>query len=142
MFAPVEIDGYFYCDGGVYDNLPVKPLLNKCEKIIGVNISPIQEETKDMNLIDVASRSFQLTVNSTILNSVKRCDMFIEPEGVRKYGLLDSSHADDVYNAGYFSALAVLREKGEKFARIPNTFDKTLLKLTKMFRAKKESRLN
>ena len=64
VFKPVEIDGYKYVDGGILDNLPVEPLLEKCDKVIAVSISPL-EETDDLdNLLKISARTFQMSVNA------------------------------------------------------------------------------
>ena len=41
IFPKEKIDGYYYLDGGVVDNLPVKPLyqVEKCERIIVVHLT-------------------------------------------------------------------------------------------------------
>src|SRR6056297_3966536 len=48
IFSPVEINGQLYVDGGLLDNVPIKPLQEKCDKIIAVEIMPI-EKVKEIN---------------------------------------------------------------------------------------------
>jgi NTE family protein len=101
LFAPVEIDGLLYSDGGIMDNLPVAPLLKKCRKIIAISISPIQKIKKVDGLIEMAARTFQLSVNATIKGIEEKVNVFIEPEELTKFDILATSHADEMFEIGY-----------------------------------------
>ena len=101
LFSPVKIGKGLYADGGIMNNLPVEPLIGKCKKIIAVNISPLQTAVKIQNLIDAAARTFQLSVNATIKGIEDKCDLFIEPEKLSKFDLLNTSHVDEMFEIGY-----------------------------------------
>lgn len=101
LFSPVEIDGDLYADGGLLNNLPVEPLKDKCDIIIAVNIMPIEETRKLENLIDIAVRTFQLSVNRNQEQIKDTVDLFIQPEGLDKYNILDTQHADILFKLGY-----------------------------------------
>jgi NTE family protein len=101
LFAPVEIDGRIYSDGGLFDNVPVEPLKNQCRKIIAVNVSPINKTNKVKNLVQIASRTFHLSVNSTITGLKDNCDLIIEPPELEKFEILDAGKADEIYKVGY-----------------------------------------
>lgn len=101
LFSPVEMNNCLYADGGIFDNIPVKPLLGKCKKLIAVNISPIQHEEKLESLLQVAARAFQLSVNRSSTETRNQVDLFIEPEGLNQYDTLDADHADELFEIGY-----------------------------------------
>lgn len=101
LFSPVEMNGCQYVDGGVLNNLPIEPLLGKCEKIITINIHPVNETGKLKNLTQVAMRTFHLGVNKQIETVKKQSDLYIEPKELYKYDLLKSSKADEVFEIGY-----------------------------------------
>jgi len=101
LFAPVEIDGMLYLDGGLFDNLPVEPISNKCKRVIAVNVSPINKTDKLKNLIQISARTFHLSVNSTIKGVKDKCDLFIEPPELDKFEILDASKADEIFEVGY-----------------------------------------
>lgn len=101
LFSPVEIDGDLYVDGGLLDNLPVEPLKDKCDIIIAVNLMPIAE-TRDLdNLVEIAVRTFQLSVNRNQEEIKNTVDLFIQPEGLEEYNILDTKHADTLFKLGY-----------------------------------------
>jgi len=101
LFAPVEIDGKMYSDGGLFDNLPISPLLQKCDVIIAVNVSPVHKIKKFDNLVQVASRTFQLGIHSNIIRHKEKCSLFIEPTGLREFEILTRNHAQDIFELGY-----------------------------------------
>ncbi len=101
LFSPVEYNGYQYVDGGLFDNVPTEPLINMCEKVIAVNVNPVHEVKPLKSLKEVATRTFLLNVNATISKTDRKCDVFLEVPGIDKYEILDSSHADDLFQIGY-----------------------------------------
>jgi NTE family protein len=103
LFAPVEIDGQFYVDGGLMDNIPIEPIKNDCEQIIVVNIAPLNPREKFKNLIQIASRTFYMSVNANMNLVHKYATVFIEPEGIDQYDILSRSHADELFELGYNS---------------------------------------
>lgn len=103
LFAPVKIDGQFYVDGGLMDNIPIEPIKNDCERIIVVNIAPLNPREKFRNLIQIASRTFYMSVNANMNLIQKYASVFIEPEGIDKYDILTRTHADELYELGYNS---------------------------------------
>ncbi len=101
LFSPIRIGSDLYVDGGLFDNLPVYPLLGKCHKIIGVNVNPIHRKSDISGLIQVASRAFHLGVDNTIRESREHCDVIIEPGKLDEYDLLDFRDADKLFQIGY-----------------------------------------
>ncbi len=101
LFAPVEIDGQLYNDGGIFDNLPYKPLEKKCDHIIAIHISPIRPIKQLKNLAQVATRTFELSVNGHIKESRNDKRTIIAPKGIESFDLLDARYADKLYEIAY-----------------------------------------
>lgn len=106
LFSPVEINGQKYTDGGVIDNLPIKPLLSHCDIIIAVDVMAPEVISKIDNLHDVAIRTFQLSISSISKEMKKQCDMLIEPHGLDEFNILDVSHFDRIYKIGYYAVMS------------------------------------
>lgn len=102
LFAPVEIDGDLYVDGGVFDNIPIDPLLGYCEKIIAINVNPVENIESITNLIQVATRTFQLSVNSSLDDVRELVDLLIEPDGLESFDLLDITRSHELFDLGYY----------------------------------------
>ena len=108
LFSPVEIDGKSYVDGGLMDNIPINPIKNSCKKIIVSNISPINPKGKMKNLIQISTRTFYMSVNANLEEVRKQANIFIEHEGIDKYDILLRTHADELFELGYNSAIKAL----------------------------------
>ncbi len=101
LFSPIALSGGLYCDGGLLDNLPVTPLKGRCKHIIAVSISPVNELETISGILEIAARTFQLSVNHGIDKVKKSCKVFIEPAGLYQYDIMDTKHADEIFKLGY-----------------------------------------
>ncbi len=72
LFQPVKIDDISYVDGGVLDNLPVRPIENKCRILIGSFVNPIGYMEKVSGLINIAERTFMLSMSKEIYRKNKK----------------------------------------------------------------------
>lgn len=110
LFSPVEMNGNLYVDGGLMDNIPIYPLIDCCQNIIVVNISPINPKDKIKNLIQIATRTFYMSVKANMDEVKKHATLYIEPEGIDEYDILHRSHANELFDLGYKSTLEVLKQ--------------------------------
>jgi NTE family protein len=101
LFRPVVIDNKHYVDGGVLDNLPIKPIENRCRYIIGSFVNPTGYQENVTNLINIAERSFLLSMSKEVGEKAKKFDLFIAPLSLRNYKILDPEKAEEVYRVGY-----------------------------------------
>jgi NTE family protein len=105
LFKPVKIESQWYVDGGVTDNFPVFPLIDKCKELIGVDVYPLGTTTELKGLVNMALRSFHIGVNANLRSKQKIMDIFIEPEGLKNIGALDFSKRQEMYRMGYDEAI-------------------------------------
>ena len=103
LFSPVKLNNQLYVDGGLMDNIPIEPVKNDCENLIVINISPLNPKEKMKNLIQIASRTFYMSVNANVSEVHKYATLFIEPEGIDKFDILSLSHAQELFELGYIS---------------------------------------
>lgn len=108
LFSPVIIEGDSYVDGGLMDNIPIAPIKNDCEQIIVSNISPINPRAKMKNLVQIATRTFYMSVNANLKEVRKHATVFVEHDGIDKYDILLRTHADELFELGYKSAKKAL----------------------------------
>ncbi len=109
LFSPVKIDGNLYVDGGLMDNIPVEPIIPNCEQIIVSNISPINPKEKIKNLVEIATRTFYMSVNANIERVRKFASMYIEPEGIENYEFLSRTHANELFETGYNTTIKMVK---------------------------------
>lgn len=101
LFSPVKLGEHLYADGGVLDNLPVTPLQGKCDRIIALNVNGNEEIKRVGNIKGAALRVFEIIANRDRDIAKDSCDLLIEPPGLGKYKILDTSHADELFQIGY-----------------------------------------
>jgi len=112
IFSPVTIDRGVYADGGILDNFPVTPLIDICDPIIGVYISPITK-IKANNLrhsLNVLDRAIKINFLNGSLLKFSECDLLIQPDSLNKYGLFDKNGINEIFNIGYQTTLNALQK--------------------------------
>ena len=105
------MDETLYVDGGLLDNIPIEPIKHDCEQIIVSNISPINPTEKIKNLIEIAIRTFYMSVNANMKEVRKFASIYIEPDGIETYEILSRTHADELYELGYNSTMKILNQQ-------------------------------
>jgi len=110
LFRPVMINNVCYVDGGVLDNLPVKPIEKKCKILIGSFVNPVGYEEKVSGLISIAERTFMLSMSKEIIEKAKKFDLLVAPLELRNYKILDPEKADELFSIGYKATKAKLKE--------------------------------
>ena len=101
LFKPVIINDICYVDGGVLDNLPIKPIKNLCNLLIGSYVNPVGYEAKINGLVQIAERTFMLSMSKEVTEKSKYFNLFIAPLELRNYGILDPEKAEDLFKIGY-----------------------------------------
>lgn len=110
LFQPVIINNTYYVDGGVLDNLPVHPIENKCRFLFGSFVNPVGYLEKINGLIDIAERTFMLSLSKEILEKATKFDLFVAPPELQNYKILDPEKADELFSIGYNSTLEKLKD--------------------------------
>lgn len=116
VFTPMEIDGHYYVDGGLFKNFPVSVIRKECTKIIGVNVSPITAMEYKPSLKYMLERSFHYMSGSNTLLDRNLCDYLIESTGLLGYSMFDLEHVDEIYEMGYDLAKKYLEQNRDKLA--------------------------
>ncbi|MGB3465209.1 MAG: patatin-like phospholipase family protein [Cyclobacteriaceae bacterium] len=101
VFDPVMIDETYYIDGGILNNLPVEPVKDICDRIIGIHTNPVGITNGAINMKMLMERSLLLAINCNIEARKGLCDLFIEPTGLDKFGVFDIKKAKDIFEIGY-----------------------------------------
>lgn len=112
VFAPAEIDGHWYCDGGVIDNFPVETLVGHCDAILGVYASPLPriERRALKNSLAVSQRALEIAMYYNSKRKFHQCDLVLAPPGLSRYGTFDTKHLKEIMDIGYQAALDRMEE--------------------------------
>lgn len=101
LFDPVVMGEEIYVDGGLLDNLPVKPLVGHCDTLIGSHCNPITDQFEITNVKRVMERSMMLAISVNARQSKALCNVVIEPPELGKFSSLDTGSAQTIFEIGY-----------------------------------------
>ena len=108
MISPYVIDDKLYSDGGILNHFPTDLLQGKCDSIIGVYVSPVQNmEAKNLNSIKaVTYRALELLTANSNLYKFNHCDLIIEPKELTNFSTFETNKAkmDLIFESGYNEA--------------------------------------
>lgn len=111
LFTPKMIDGVRYVDGGVFKNFPVSTIREDCEKVIGINASPLVADEYKPTILNVASRSYHFMFKANIIADKELCDLLIEPVDMGNYETFDVDKGREIFELGYNTAKQFLDNK-------------------------------
>lgn len=112
LFEAQKFNEHYYLDGGIMDNLPIKPLLNECRNIIAVHVNPIGKIERISSPVHVGERAFHLAIGSQIHAKIEKVDLFIEPSELTEYGMLDLRKSREIFETGYSYTKEYLKNNG------------------------------
>ncbi|MBY0434214.1 MAG: patatin-like phospholipase family protein [Cyclobacteriaceae bacterium] len=101
VFNPMSFNGGLYVDGGLFDNLPVRPIKDKCDMIVGLHCNHISPDFDPNSLRTVIERSLLMAINANTQISKGMCDVFIEPQHMSRFGSFDIGKAQEIFEVGY-----------------------------------------
>ncbi len=101
VFQPVEYDGTILLDGGILNNFPLEPLVGKCERIIGVNVNSLSHKLEEIHMKDMLDRSFHFALSAQLREKADKCNVFIEPPDMSRFGMFDLGRMDEVFSFSY-----------------------------------------
>lgn len=101
VFDPVHFNDHLYVDGGLLDNLPAKPIREKCDFLIGSNCNHLTTEYNEHSLKAIIERSMLITVNANTTASRMMCDLVIEPPYMARFSVFEMGKAQEIYDAAY-----------------------------------------
>lgn len=104
IFSPVVIDGIHYVDGGLFHNFPVSIIREECDKVIGVNVSPLVPQKYKQTIYHIAERSYHYMFRANTLEDREMCDVLIEAEEFGLYKTFDIENVELISNIGYIAA--------------------------------------
>jgi NTE family protein len=96
IFTPVFVNGEYYIDAGLVNNLPVEPILD-CKCIVGIHTNPIQSGYTKLGTRGMLERSFLLAINGNVKLRRDRCHIYLEPQFLGEYRVFDFKKVREIY---------------------------------------------
>ena len=110
IFNPVLINGVHYVDGGLFHNFPVSIIREDCERVIGVNVSPLIPQKYKQTLYHIAERSYHYMFRANTMEDRELCDVLIEAEAFGMYKTFDLENVDQIVGIGYQAAVEAFQQ--------------------------------
>ncbi|QES89592.1 patatin-like phospholipase family protein [Rhizosphaericola mali] len=101
VFQPVVIGADVYLDGGIMNNFPIEPLLGNCEFIVGSSVNSMEMTKGKIRMLDIIDRTFNLSINKSVLDKSKYCDLFFDPPAMMQFKMLDLKQSRQIFEYGY-----------------------------------------
>ncbi|WP_326988902.1 hypothetical protein [Chryseobacterium nepalense] len=110
---PVKIGEKIYVDGGVLDNLPIEPIIDKCDFLIASHVNSISYDSLEkMSLMKEFDRILHLAIAKSVYSKAKSCDIFLDPPKMTKFSLFNKKFLDIMFKEVYEYTCKELEEKG------------------------------
>ncbi|ASK30823.1 patatin [Chryseobacterium sp. T16E-39] len=115
ILPPVRMGEKIYVDGGVLDNLPIGPIIDKCDFLIASHVNSITyDELKKMSLLKEFDRILHLAIAKSVYSKVSSCNIFLDPPKMTKFSLFNKKYMDEMFQQVYEYTCNELEEKGYK----------------------------
>ena len=101
LFKPIKINNQLYVDGGLLNNLPVEPLFETSEKIIGVSVNEHEHKDQIKGTLQITQRCLQLAIWSTMQERIEKCDVSICIDKHLNYSMFSISKSQELFDVGY-----------------------------------------
>jgi NTE family protein len=101
VFDPVHFNDRLYVDGGLLDNLPARPIRDKCDFLIGSHCNHLTADYDEHSLKAVIERSMLITVSANTTASRMICDLVIEPPHMGRFSVFEMNKAQEIFDAAY-----------------------------------------
>jgi NTE family protein len=101
LFNPVVINGVNYVDGGIFKNFPVSVIRGVCDKVIGVNASPLVSKKYSKTIMQIAERSYHYMSRTNTLHDRTLCDVLIEITDLARFKTFDLVNSEKIFKMGY-----------------------------------------
>jgi NTE family protein len=101
LFEPVKLGDRTLIDGGVLNNMPIEPVLNKCDFIIGSHCNPYGIQQTSRSLTTILTKALFLAINNNSKSRLAQCDLLIEPPTLKIFDPADIRKALQIFKAGY-----------------------------------------
>jgi NTE family protein len=108
VLSPYKINKSLYSDGGILNHFPSDLIQGRCDHIIGIYVSPVQDiEAKDLKSIRaITTRAFDLLSAQGNYQKFNLCDWVIEPKELSKFSTFETNKTkmDAIFKIGYDEA--------------------------------------
>jgi len=106
IFAPIEVNDQVLVDGGIFNNLPTDVVSEHTDKIVALDVNPIDKLTRDQvsNTYQVIKRAIELSTRMQSLTKREYADVYISPEKAVEFPMFEQENVEELFDIGYEEA--------------------------------------
>lgn len=106
IFKPVKYEGMHLIDGGLFDNVPIRPLMDKNYEIYSVDLFPKQNAhtTKKLNPIKALKRKVLKQLHENHKHSIANTNHYLGSHHIRGFSLFTFKELDECFSLGFKEA--------------------------------------
>lgn len=111
VFKPITYKNMSLIDGGLFDNIPIKPFLKRDYKILSLDALPRKKSLgkKSLNPLRFVKKKLFKNLHKNISFSIKQSDYYLTSLSLREFKLLSFKDLDSCYKIGYKEAQIQLK---------------------------------
>jgi NTE family protein len=92
--------------------MPSWTIRDKCQTLIGINVSPVKPTAQGNGILDIALHTYNLMAKSNQKRDMKICDIAIETPEISMYQVFNLKEIEKVYRSGYLNTRRTLKKMG------------------------------
>ncbi|WP_121628208.1 patatin-like phospholipase family protein [Poseidonibacter antarcticus] len=102
LFRPIKYKNMYLIDGGLFDNIPIKPLENKNYDILSIDLFPKEYANKILriNPIKILKRKIFTQLYENNKYSIENTDYYLASSQIRNFALYSFEEIEDCFNLG------------------------------------------
>ncbi len=102
-FKPIKYKNMYLIDGGLFDNVPIKPLEDKGYDIYAIDLFPKRKSNKKKktSLLTSFKRNFFKTLYKNHSYSISNANFYLGSTHIRSFSLFTFKELDDCFNLGF-----------------------------------------
>jgi NTE family protein len=106
LFKPIKYKNMYLIDGGLFDNVPIKPLEDKGYDIYAIDLFPKRKSNKKKktSLLTSFKRNFFKTLYKNHSYSISNANFYLGSTHIRSFSLFTFKELDDCFNLGFKEA--------------------------------------
>ena len=102
VFPPVMVNGVYHVDGGLSNNLPVEPFIDRLDRVVAVHVNPLPAfDPSKRGVVRTMVRIWHLNFREMVMRSAQGCHLFIEPPGLARFNMFEIGKAQAIEEIGY-----------------------------------------
>jgi NTE family protein len=114
VFSPVKINGKIYMDGGIMNNLPIEPIRESCDLLIGVHVNAlVKHDVENFSAVKLLDRVVHLALCQPVYEKQKQCDLFIDPPAMTRFSMFSKKEAQQLFDYTYDFTMQQLATKAK-----------------------------